>query len=412
MVDLSEFDDQPRSTDFRRANGAPMVRRLGDPEHWERYARPSGFGSDLDEESNLVNWRIDRAIEGVSTTPSLAADIATNIGRSEGAKERRERAISVGRGEEAADLGSALHAMAHRLETDSGFRAPPPYDADLAAYLTALDQAGLESTHFEVHLCADSWRAAGTADRIYKLRRALTLPDGSVLDPGTSVIGDLKTGARLDYSLPGFAIQVAVYADGCFYDVVTNDRSPLPDNLHTGYGLLVHLPVGSERCDLHWLDLSVGRIGAALVKQVRAWRKRNDFAAPFVYPESDEVAVLQSPIYDLERGFTADDDDHIEVDVEWVEAMLPWAQDRINAIGLHSEARALLLRRWPVSCPPLRAGGVTPNQLALVLDLLDTIEAAFSMPFPAGDPRLEWQRGVHRSEMDRTNEPPTKEPTP
>lgn len=410
MVDLSEFDDQPQADDFRRANGAPMVRKLGDPAHWDRYSRPSGFGSDLDDESNLVNWRIDRAIEGVATTPSLAADIATHIGKSDGRKDRREKAISVGRGEEAADLGTALHAMAHRLETDDGFRAPPPFDADLAAYLMALDQAGLESTDFEVHLCSDTWRAAGTADRIYRLRRELRIPDGSTLAPGTSIIGDLKTGARLDYSLPGFAIQVAVYVDGCRYDVATDERTPLPDNLHTGYGLLVHLPVGQERCDLHWLDLEVGRIGAALVKQVRAWRKRDDWSAPFVFPESDEVAVLQSPIYDLEHA-----PDPVELDGDegqwWLDAMLPWAQKRINVIGLHSEARALLLRRWPASVPPLRAGGVTTSQLSLVLDVLDTIESAFSMPFPAGDPRLEWQRGVHRSEMDITNEPPSKEPT-
>ena len=42
---------------------------------------------------------------------------------------------------------------------------------------------------------------------------------------------------------------------------------------------------------------------------------------------------------------------------EWFEAMLPWAQDRINQIGLLPEPRALLLRRWPEGVPPLRQGG-------------------------------------------------------
>jgi len=290
--------------------------------------------------------------------------------------------------------------MAHRLETDPGFRAPEPYDADLAAYLLALDKAGLESAHCEVHLCSDAWRAAGTADRIYRAHRELELPSGERFDPGTLFIGDLKTGKRLTYTLPGFAIQLAIYCDSVFYDVTTDARTPLPDELHMGWGLLVHLPVGEARCDLHWLDLDAGREGARLVKEVRAWRKREDFTVPFVFPPSDEVAVLSSPIYDLEQAPPPPENDE-----EWVTAILPWAQERINVIGRHPDARALLLRRWPAAIPPLRAGGISPMQLASVLDLLDTIETAFSLPFPPGDPRVEWQRGLHSSEMQRTNQP-------
>lgn len=400
MVSLNELYDEPDPTDFRRANGAPMVRRLDDPTKWIRYSRPSGFGSVLDDEQALELWRLDRAIEGVATTPSLAADIAAHVGQKVGAKERRERAITIGRGEEAADLGTALHAMAHRLETDPGFRAPEPYSSDLAAYLSALDQAGLESTHFEIHLCSDTWRAAGTADRIYRLTRELRLPDGSVIEPGQSVVGDLKTGAKLTYSVPGFAIQLALYCDSVFYDVLTDERTPLPDNLHTGWGLLVHLPVGESTCTLHWADLDAGREGARIVHAVKAWRRRDDFLVPFTFPPSDEHAVLASPIYDLEQGTPPPENEE-----EWCFAILPWAQERINVIGRHPDARALLLRRWPAAIPPLRAGGISPMQLASILDLLDAIEGAFSLPFPAGDPRVEWQRGLHRSEMQHTNEP-------
>ena len=437
-IDLSELDDQPAPTDFRRANGAPLVRSL-DGKKWERYSRPSSWGHDLDDESALNLWKIDRAIEGVATTPSLAASIAAHIGEKEGRGERREKAIQIGRGEEAADLGTALHAMAHRLERDPGFRAPEPHASDLAAYLMAIDQAGLESTHCEVHVACDVWRAAGTPDRIYRCRRELALPDGSVAAPGTSFIGDLKTGKRLDYSLPGYAIQLAVYADGCFYDVATDERTPFPDQLHTGWGVLVHLPVGQATATLLWVDLEVGRVGARLVQGVRAWRKRDDFAAPFIFPTSDEVAVLQSGVYDLEHpvldvvegsendldvildladrvldaveypvtvdGATFILDEPDSVAEEWLEAMLPWAQERINQIGCLPEPRALLLRRWPESVPPLRGGDVTASQLAQVLDLLDAVEAAFSLPFPAGDPRVGWNQGRHHDVMLRGNQP-------
>jgi len=79
-----------------------------------------------------------------------------------------------------------------------------------------------------------------------------------------------------------------------------------------------------------------------------------------------------------------------------VDAMAVWAQSRINVIGSSSEARNLLLRRWPDDTPTLRQGGITAAQLSAVLDLLDAIEAAFSLPFPAGDPRVEWDRGSDR----------------
>ena len=405
-MDLDDISgvNEPLPRDFRRANGAPLVRSL-DGTHWDRYARPSGFGHDLDDESALQLWRIDRAIEGVATTPSLAASIAANLGRKEGRGELREKAISIGRGEEAADLGTALHAMAHRLETDPGFRAPDPYAADLASYLTAIDSAGLVSTHCEVHICSDRWRAAGTADRIYESQRELRLPDGSMADPGTSFIGDLKTGKRLDYSLPGFAIQLAVYADGCFYDVATDQRTPLPERLHTGWGILVHLPVGKATATLWWTDLSVGRVGADLVQRVRAWRKRDDFSAPFAFPLSDEVAVLSSPIYDLEHPADPPDDPD-----QWVEAMLPWCQERINVIGQLSEPRALLLRRWPEHIPPFRQATPSATHLSQILDLVTQIETAFSLPFPPGDPRVEWDRGVRKADVNRSNDPPaTKE---
>ena len=246
-MDLDEFDDHPAAADFRRSNGAPMVRSL-DGKKWERYTRPSSWGKDLDEQSALVNWKLLRAVEGVALNPSLAASRSppTSVrkkGRMIGFRKRSNSA----RARKPPILGTALHAMAHRLETDPGFAAPEPHASDLAAYLGAIDSAGLESTHCEVHLCSDAWRAAGTADRIYRTKRELALPDGTKVPAGTSFIGDLKTGKRLDYAMPGYGIQMAVYADGCFYDVETDIRSPLPDGLHPGGGSSSICPPGRPR---------------------------------------------------------------------------------------------------------------------------------------------------------------------
>jgi len=321
----------------------------------------------------------------------------------------------LGRGDEAADLGTALHAMSHRLETEEGFMAPEPFAADLAAYLMMLDAAGLKSRWIEVHVCSDRWRGAGTTDRIYETTRELRLPDGSLVPPGTMFIGDLKTGKSLDYSLPGFCIQLAIYCDGCFYDVETNERSEFPPSLHTGWGVLVHLPVGAAKCELMWADLSVGREGAAIVQQVRKWRKREDFAVAFELPASDEVAILSetvalgpsnsvTPVPGAAPSFIG----LMPEDQEWTDAMAQWCQQRINTIGTIPEARALLLRRWPASVPPLRDGYTTAG-VSEILDLITAVEAAFSLPFPVGDPRPEWNQGLARGEGVRGNQPPTQE---
>jgi len=406
-INLSEFADEPPAKDFRRANGAPMVKRLDDPNKWDRYSRPSAWGSDLDDESNLTLWRIDRAMDGVASSPALAAGVAAKRGIKEGRKELRDQAILLGRGEEAADMGTALHAMSHRLETEDGFVAPEPFAADLAAYLMMLDAAGLKSRFIEVQVCSDKWRGAGTTDRIYETMRELRLPDGSLVPPGTMFIGDLKTGKKLDYSLPGFCIQLAIYCDGCFYDVVTNERSEFPPSLHTGWGVLVHLPVGAARCELMWADLSVGREGAAIVQAVRKWRKRDDFAQPFELPVSDEVTVLSETVA---LSTTSDAPNFIGLlpdDDEWTDAMAQWCQTRINTIGSIPEARALLLRRWPENVPPLRDGNYTAAHVSEVLDLIAAIEAAFSLPFPVGDPRPDWNRGLARREGVQGHQPPS-----
>jgi hypothetical protein len=402
------MEHDPGTLDFRRANGAPMVRRVDDPSKWDRYSRPSGWGDDLDEQSALVNWRIDRAIDGVASSQALAAKAAALRGLKTGRKELREEAIKSGRGEEAADLGTALHAMSHRVESGDDFLAPEPYATDLATYLTELERAGLFTVHCEIPLCADGWRAAGTADRIYEARIRIALPGGGFLEPGQRVIGDLKTGAKFDYSVPGYCIQLAIYSDGVPYDVERNVRLEPIDNLRNDWGVLVHMPAGSGECSLWWTDLTVGRLGARIVREVREWRKRNDFVAEYRYPVIDETPVLDATMAMLEQDVPVSLDE-VEASPEWFEAMTTFATARIQAIGLVPDARAMLLRKWPASIPPLRQGAHTAVQLSQILSLLDSIESAFSLPFPPGDPRPEWDRGLHRSEMQISNEPRTKE---
>ncbi len=415
-IDLEDLADDSPAKDFRRANGAPMVKRADGSDKWDRYSRPSSMGSDLEDESNLVNWKIDRAMDGVVTDRSIAAAIAAKMGQKEGRKELREQAINTGRGSEAADRGTALHAIAQRVEEDTTFKVVEPYAGDIAAYLTMLDASGLVSKHIEVKVCSDEWRCAGTADRIYEVTKTLIVPGFAPLEPGDMILGDLKTGAKLDYSHREYAIQLAIYVDGCFYDIATNERLPYPQRLRTDLGLLVHMPVGSATCTPIWVDLQVGREGAHLVKAIRAWRKRTDDLIEFAYPApADPGSELEAAFTDLQPvepgedlnlpGAPGDDD------IEWLTAMMTFAQDRINVIGKYSnEARDFLLRRWPVGVQPLTVAMPSGPQMAAILDTLDAVEGAYSIPFPAGDPRTEGNRGERRltPEARRSrNQPPS-----
>lgn len=415
MTELAEFADDPPARDFRRSNGAPMVTRPDDSGKWDRYSRPSGWGKDLDDENALVLWKIDRAIDGMATRPDLVAKAASMLGLKEGRKELREQAINAGRGDEAADIGTALHAMAHRIERGDEFVAPEPFASDMAVYLAELDRSGLRTVHCEIALVADRWRAAGTADRIYEATRRIALPGGGFLERGHRIIGDLKTGQKFDYSVPGYCIQLAIYADGVPYDVEANVRLEPIAELRSDWGLLVHMPAGQARCELFWTDLTIGRMGAQIVRDVREWRTRKDFVAEFQYPApTDEMAALDAAVLIEGEGLDpgAKTLDELEPATEWTTAMAAWCETRIAYIGTLTEPRAALIRLWPGTIPPLRHGGHTAAQVSQILDLLDRIEAAYSLPFPPGDPRPGWDQGLHHTEMDRSNAPRTKEPEP
>lgn len=385
---LEEFeDDIPQ--DFRRANGAPMVMVDGKN---ERFSRPSGWGKDLDDENALVQWKLWIALVGASNSPALRAKIvATKDEDKVSKKQLIEEAIQTGRGNEASDTGTALHAMSCRWEDPDDEFDPGEYRADLEAYQAELDRLGLASEAFEFRIVNVDYRAAGTADRLYRLTRDLTVPDGSVLPAGTLVVGDLKTGKKLDFSLPSYCVQMALYAQGQWYDVATESFIETPP-VNQRWGILVHLPVGQARCEMRWVDLDTGNWGAWLTSEVRAWRKKwrsGEFDAPIVpdpvmTPEAVAEKIEDSELIDLHHP-------------EWVDMMSPFAQERIKRIGQEEEARTALMQRWPAGVPTIKQGVEDPQHMTLILDLLDSIERQFGLPFPGPDPRI--QHGVHRNAM-------------
>jgi len=395
-IDITELHDEHEAKrDFRRANGAPLVSDPTDPTKTLRYSRPSSYAKCLDDEMALTDWRIWKAMEGVARSPALQTQvIATRDDDRVEKKDLREKALDKGTANERADQGTGLHAMTVRIEdpTDVDFDPGEPFATDLAAYTTMLDAYGLVSELIEVPFVNDRFRSAGTADRVYRVTKMLEAPNGTLIEPGTLVVGDLKTGAKLDFSLPGFCVQTALYATGQLYDVVDERRLPTPP-IDQRWALIAHLPVGMGRCDLLWSPIDIGLIGAQLAQATKEWRKlwKNGTydATPVEVPK--EASELLAEIT-VEAGPV------IALDV-----MAKYCQARINSIGGYPDAKAKLILLWPEGLPTPKKGVETPEQMVTLLNLLDKVEAEFSIPFSVSDPRYEGMKG-HRNEIDRSNE--------
>ncbi len=395
--------------DFRRANGAPMVSDPDNPDKNQRYSRPSGWGKQLDDENALVNWKIRTAMRGVANSEALQAKVlAAKDGDKKAMKEYQEEAIQSGRGNEASDTGTALHAMSVRVEDpDDDFEVPRKYKKSLEAYLYGLNEWKLVSERFEYHLVCDEYRAAGTADRLYRTTKPMVVPTGEILPAGTLFVGDLKTGKTLDFSLPGYCVQMAIYAQGQFYDVESNKRMPTPD-INQDWGILVHMPAQQPGfCEFLFVDLATGNHGAWLVQEVKNWRKRKDFAgelklAPIAeaFPDSE---VLVAPIDNLDDGPQRIPDDKERSDDDaWITEMSSFVKARMKAVGTNPEAKKSMLLAWPEGLPTPKQGIERPEQMTTILRLLDDVEAKHEMTFPVDDPRS--TPGAHQSNGPVSNE--------
>jgi len=399
-VDLDEIE-QPSKPDFRRANGAPMIMVDGKN---KRLSRPSSWGKILDDENALVNWKIDRACEGVAKDPALQARYSAVKPDDRAAfKELREVAINAGRGDQAADIGTALHAMSERWEDPADdFQPPEQYASRLQQYSETLEEFGLVSEMIEYQVVSLKWEAAGTADRLYRNIKPVMTPDGVIHPVGTLFVGDLKTGKKLDFSLPGYCVQMAIYADGTLYDVVNDEFLPTPE-INRDWGLLVHLPAEGDECKLIWCDMGVGEHGAGLVKQVKEWRRSWKNVAPYgaydavPYEPSTEVLMTAAEIalglFEEELGA-----EEISLDTE---ECIAYISTRITLIRDNPEATQLLLRKWPEGVPTPKKGLSDMEDIGKVFDLLDKVEAEYGFSFDPSDPRI--IAGVTSSRAARSN---------
>lgn len=418
----------PGRPDFRRVGkGVPMVL---DPDSGKmvRKRRSSSAGKVLDDESNLTDWKLRTVLVGAAQLPEVLAMVSVLDPEQDkkAIRDHVEECLQAGKGNARKVQGSAIHAMFDHVDLDHDWEPAPQFRAAVQAYVDLLDIYGLVPVDVEVQCVCDAYGLAGSLDRRYRTTRTLVAPDGTIIPIGSILVGDTKTGLKLEYAAGTYATQIAAYVDSVRYDVLTDVRTAFdPPNYHD-WAVVVHSVPERDSCELYWVDVQQGRQGLSLAQQVWQWRR---FASGLLTPAMaplravpdaptavSEPSGTQSAPTPLPDGSGALDIPALEAAMTQVEddysALREWLRGRVLAIMEHSDlSKQQLARRWPAGVLGLKAEGHTYEQLSALEAVIDQVEADHSIPFGATDPRVKAAQERHPSWVaDKWAKPQTAEP--
>ncbi|MFM1966800.1 MAG: hypothetical protein RL134_2525 [Actinomycetota bacterium] len=270
-------------TDFKRDRyGRPLV-VVGDDT--VAYKRPSSYGNVLEDKFALNAWSQRMALIGAAKRPDLLAQIASTAqtdekGTTAALNELVENCIEASGGNEGRRLGDALHKYIHLVNQGRDVQVIAPWDKDVEAYRRLLDEYNLEPIPelCEVNLVNDAFMAAGSADEFLRDRTT-----------GRIYLADVKTGKRIN-SWNAYLIQMTLYANSQLYNTETDERRPLPDELRTDVGLLIHIPAGTGTGEIIGLDLIEGLRRTEIAQNIHGLMKDTSFRSVLPKPSSTTAA--------------------------------------------------------------------------------------------------------------------------
>lgn len=238
------------------------------------YSRTTSYIDNLDDKKALQDWKLRTLLEGVRRKPELLATFAavedfngTGKAQADALVEELLDAADAGL---KADLGSALHRITEDIDAgqDPGF-IPDEFLGDIEAYRIA--STDFEHVLIEVFAVLDEFGIAGTFDRLIRVWGELARRLG--LEPGTLVVGDIKTGG-IDFARGKIGMQLAAYSRMQSYDKTTFERGPLTSlgEVNQKVGLIIHMPSGQGVCEVVTVDLEKGWEALQLARKVREYR--------------------------------------------------------------------------------------------------------------------------------------------
>lgn len=275
-----------------------------------------------------------------------------------------------------ANIGTALHRNTEEVDRGTPLVAlDPEWRTHLQAYAAKMAAIPFEvvEQHIERVVILDGYKIAGTLDRVLAATRdtVVRFPNGRRIEIGAGelIIGDLKTGRwGLDYNQIKWPMQCAIYAHHTATWHPDPTRPDEPEHGERGpvlgtrpdVAMVVHLQAEDPTapCHIHWLDLEAGYDMFLTAVEIRGHRSAAK-KAHCAYVEAEPTVI----------------------DIQ----MAAWARARLDQVGADPQAKADLLRRWPLRNPDdslIRYGDQpTPEQTAALLAVLDDVEALHQLPF-------------------------------
>ena len=356
MSAAEELDRFAQPTDFKRDRyGRPLIIPAdgGKP---VAYQRASGAAKPIEDTYNLELWHRRNVAYGVAADPSLVARVLAIGGTPQTWSPDEKKAINAvveaaniaAKAHAAADTGTAVHALIEKVNRGEDPGNLGAFAADIEAYRQAIADIGwvINPDLVEVRMVCDELRMAGTADLV-------------AWDPEDDCyyIGDLKTGATVDYATLSHSCQIATYAHSDIYDIATGRRTKLAIN--TDIGFVIHLPAGRGECTIHQLNLSAGFKAAQLANKVRETRTA---AKKWSTPVTSSTATAPTPV----DGGGADS---------------TRLRARVATI-LETGHGNQLVWRWPHNVPGFKSDHQhTADELARIDQAVTAVEAEAELPF-------------------------------
>jgi hypothetical protein len=228
------------------------------------YTRATTIANSLDDASALTAWKMRMAAIGLTTRPDILLSITAAQDDKMAVNSLIEDAMEVAGANKAANIGTAIHSFAERLDLgqDLGI-VPPQWAPDVKAYEHATKI--LNNKFIEQFCVLDKFKIAGTPDRVVEYK-------------GELFIADIKTG-RVDHP-NNISIQLAIYANGLPYDAATATRSTWGE-VNKEKAIIIHLPAGTGTCKLMWIDIKEGFKGLQFAMKTRKWRDQKGLSYPF-----------------------------------------------------------------------------------------------------------------------------------
>jgi hypothetical protein len=278
-------------------NGPPIVNGRYQV-NGESYTRVTNFAGTIQERFALEHWEKRVLAHGLGLRPDLAAmAAATEVADKQTMKGLIESALEAGGRNTDANNGSAIHGFCKGLLTGEvqWSAVPPDYQEDVRAYFRELERCGLRQIPelTERTVLNSDYETVGTFD--------IGLMDRE----GDIIVGDIKTGQRIDMSNIEFAIQFAQYNHARkMYDPSSKSWVDAPP-FRTDYALVIHVPHGTGQAYVHRVNTDLGYAFSRLAAEVRAARRLHEVITPYV-PAVDSFVAPYAPAMDSFAAPTLD----------------------------------------------------------------------------------------------------------